>query len=657
MIVAKGNPLVMGSSKNGKNYNFAFSSEAKQISLLIYDLKYNLKYEILLDSTYKTGNVFACAISDISMEKALYCYEIDGIKMIDPYAKTISGCSKFGISDEEMGTIPHLSRVCLDSFDWGEDVKPNIPYEDCIFYKFHVRGFTKSRTSGVKYKGTFEGILEKLDYLKKLGVTTLELMPAYEYDEIQRFSQLYTQKEAYNAPIINTPVNYWGYNTGFYFAPKASFTSIADIKSDYTIEFKNVIKTLHANHIEVVMEFLFDKEPAHFILDCVRYWVTQYHIDGIHLYASCTALELLSNDPLLADIKIITTYWNGERGCYKHMANYNNGFMETVRKFLKGDENQLGQFAYIARSNPDNSANINYVANHNGFTMMDLVSFDRKHNENNGENNRDGENFNYSWNCGVEGKTRKKRIIELRQRQIKNAFVMLLTSAGTPLILAGDEFENSQSGNNNPYCIDGETSWLNWKSSNEAKDIEKFVTELIQFRKNNKILHMKKQLLAADPISCGYPDISYHGTNAWYQVMENYNRHMGILYCSKYVNLNVFQKENNFEKEDGFEQKMPVEKNNNIEKKAAFELIYVGFNLHWEWHDLALPKLPEGGKWNVEFNTGTEKIEVVENKLIKIPPRTTVVLKTNSLYLKEKEAVRKNKPAKKVRKNKIKKDA
>ena len=360
-----------------------------------------------------------------------------------------------------------------------------------------------------------------------------------------------------------------------------------------------------------------------FILDCARYWVTQYHIDGIHLYASETALEVLSKDPLLSDTKLITTYWNGERGTYKHMANYNNGFTQTVRQFLKGDENQLRQFAYVTRSNPDNSANINYVTNHNGFTMMDLVSFDRKHNENNGENNRDGENFNHSWNCGVEGKSRKKRIIELRQRQIKNAFTMLLTSAGTPLILAGDEFENSQGGNNNPYCIDGETSWLNWKSSNEACDIEEFVTKLIQFRKDNKILHMTKQLLAADPVSCGYPDVSYHGTNAWYQVMENYNRHIGILYCSKYAAFDMLQ------------------------EKDRFELIYVGFNLHWEWHDLALPKLAEGSKWTVEFSTGTEKIDVVENKLVKIPPRTTIVLKTNTLNLKEKIVHKKKRTAKK----------
>ncbi len=625
MIVAKGNPIAMGSSKNGKNYNFAFSSEAKQISLLIYDLKYELKHKIILDSTYKTGNVFACVISGVSMDKALYCYEVEGIKIIDPYAKTITGCSKFGINDEDIEKI-YLSRVCLDAFDWEGDVKPHIPYEDCIFYKLHVRGFTKSRTSGVKHKGTFAGLLEKLEYIKKLGVTTLELMPIYEYDEVHRFSQLYkSKKELYNPPIMIPFVNYWGYESGFHFAPKASFSSIADMRSDYTIELKNVIKTLHANHIEVVMELFFDKESSNFILDCVRYWVTQYHIDGIHLYASNATLELLSKDPILADTKLITTYWNGERGLYKHMANYNNGFTQTVRQFLKGDENQLKQFAYVTRSNPDNSANINYVTNHNGFTMMDLVSFDRKHNENNGENNRDGENFNHSWNCGVEGKSRKKRIIELRQRQIKNAFTMLLTSAGTPLILAGDEFENSQGGNNNPYCIDGETSWLNWKSSNEACDIQKFVTRLIQFRKDNKILHMKKQLLAADPISCGYPDVSYHGTNAWYQVMENYNRHIGILYCSKYAVSDCIQENNNF------------------------ELIYVGFNSHWEWHDLALPKLAEGNKWSVEFNTGTEKIEVIENKLVKIPPRTTVILKTNTLSLKEKGTSKKKKMDKKKR--------
>jgi len=621
MIVAKGNPLKMGSSRNGKTYNFAFSEKAEEVSLLIYDLQNRLKQKIVLDKSYKTGNVFACSISGTAMDKALYCYEVEGTKIIDPYAKTITGCSKFGMSDEETGKTLHLSRVCLDAFDWENDTRPNIPFEDCIFYKLHVRGFTKSRTSGVKHKGTFAGILEKLDYLKKLGVTTLELMPAYEYDEIARFSQLYQpSKDIYKSPQIRQPMNYWGYGAGFHFAPKASFSSMSEAKSDYTKEFKNVIKQLHANHIEVVMEMYFDNESPDFILDCVRYWVTEYHLDGVHLYGPQAALTLLAEDPVLADTKILTVYWHGERGCYKHMANYNNGFAETVRRFLKGDENQLQQFAYVTRSNPENSANINYVTNHNGFTMMDLVSFDRKHNENNGENNQDGENFNNSWNCGVEGKSRKKRIIELRQRQIKNAFTMLLTSAATPLILAGDEFENSQGGNNNPYCIDGETTWLNWKASDEACEIEKYVTRLIQFRKAHKILHMEKQLLASDPVSCGYPDVSYHGTNAWYQVMESYKRHIGILYCSKYA-----------------------DENNSIEKNS-FELIYVGFNAHWEWHDLALPKLSGSAKWDIAFNTGTEKIDVIENRMVKIPPRTTVILKADILNIKEK-TVRRGKKA------------
>jgi glycogen operon protein len=318
------------------------------------------------------------------------------------------------------------------------------------------------------------------------------------------------------------------------------------------------------------------------------------------MYGPQTALDMLASDPMLSHTKIITVYWDKGRNGVRHMGSYNNDYSNVVRKLLKGDENQLESYMGMSRKNPDNSAVINYITNHNGFTLMDLVSFDRKHNEHNGENNLDGENFNYSWNCGVEGKSRKKKIVELRQRQMKNAFMMLLFSAGTPLILAGDEFENSQGGNNNPYCIDSETTWLNWKKSDEACDMEKFVKKLIRYRLGHKILHMEKQLYASDSKSCGYPDVSYHGTAAWYQAMENYNRHIGTMYCTNY---------DGGEHEDGY------------------ELIYVGLNMHFENHQLALPKLPDGAVWEQRISSGEEMLEIVDERYVNVPPRTTVVLR------------------------------
>ena len=597
LIITKGNPLQRGATKNGRMYNFAYECTSPQASLIISDGKGVEIYRVELDESYKTGDVFAVTLGGVSLDRYYYSYEVEGERRIDPYSKTITNCSAFGIEQENV----HQSRIVLDRFDWGDDKPLHIPYEDCIFYKLHVRGFTKSRTSGVKHKGTFRGIAEKLDYLKSLGITTIELMPCYEYDESWKFSQLHVENRdnIYNSHPVKMPMNYWGYCSGFHFAPKSSFTSIADSRQDYTFEFKSLIKLLHANGIEVVMEMYFDRETPDMILDCARFWVTEYHIDGIHYYGPETALQMLFDDPVLSRTKIITVYWDKARKTVKNMASYNNGFADVARKFLKGDENQLEQFVRLSRRNSINSADINYITNHNGFTMMDLVSFDRKHNQQNGENNQDGENFNYSWNCGVEGKSRKTKVIELRQRQMKNAFIMLLFSAGTPLILAGDEFLNSQGGNNNPYCIDGETTWLNWKASPQAADMTKFVKKLIRYRQCHKILHMEKQLYASDSLSCGYPDISYHGNSAWYQGMENYNRHVGIMFCTRY---------------DG------------LPHDEGYELIYIGYNMHFEEHSLALPNLPEKAVWEVRISSGTDQI-TVEDKYLHMPARTAVVLR------------------------------
>ncbi len=477
--------------------------------------------------------------------------------------------------------------------------------ETRIFYKLHVRGFTKSRTSGVRHKGTFEGLIEKIPYLKQLGITAVELMPAYEYDEMMRFEQFDQQagNGRYRSFPVRTSVNYWGYVKGFYFAPKASFSASAAVRSDYTAEFKKMVRQLHANGLEVIMEMHFENESPDFILDCIRYWVTQYHIDGVHYYGPAAGLEAAAMDPLLSKTKIITVYWDGKTADgIRHMASYNDGFANTARRFLKGDENQISDFTHASRLNPPQAANINYITNHNGFTLLDLVSYDHKHNEANGENNRDGEDYNYSWNCGAEGKSRKQRIVQLRQRQIKNAMMLLMLAQGTPLLLAGDEFENSQGGNNNPYCIDGETTWLNWKKADAACQIGEFIKQLIQIRKQYPIFHMDSQLLASDTLSCGFPDISYHGSNAWYQGMENYNRHIGIMYCSRYAG--------------------------GRHKPGDYDLLYAAYNMHWEQHKLALPKLPDKACWEKIICSGDieNDVKILDSRTLEIAPRTTALL-------------------------------
>lgn len=610
MNITHGNPLQLGAAKTEKGYNFAVRSFADEITLEIYqNVKgsgANPEITVNLDKSYKFGDIFSVQIAGVNLKNCSYRYMCGAKQVYDDYAKTVSGCFKFGEANRQ---ARYLARVELEEFDWQDDVRPNTPIEKSILYKLHVRGFTKSRTSRVstENRGTFAGVAEKIPYLKELGITAVELMPAYEFDDANRFEKSSddTILQKYAFPAGKRKINYWGYAGGGHFAPKAAYSvqpqpsDDETLALDYSVEFKKLVRALHANGIEVIMEMYFTQEESYMISDCVRYWVTEYHIDGVHIYCDESALCTLINDPLLGNTKIFTMYWNGMSPVnnVKHIANYNTGFDETAKRLLKGDENQLQNFARLTKANPVQSANINYITNHNGFTMMDLVSYDRKHNEPNGENNRDGENFNYSWNCGMEGPSKKKKINELRLGQIKNAFTMLLMAQGTPLILAGDEFGNSQSGNNNPYCIDNETTWLEWKETVMASEIKEFVKKLIAFRKAHPVLCMPEELMASDSISCGYPDISYHGDNAWFSRMESFERHIGIMYCEKYV------------KDD-----------------SRDEVIYIAYNLHWEAHEMALPDIPDENGWKIVLSTSNGCRDVEERKFTAMPRSITILM-------------------------------
>lgn len=603
MKIERGCKNIRGVVKSGSSYVFGLKSESRKVKLLLFKKSGELAAEIPFTDEYRTGFFYCVRITGIKADHLYYCYEIDGHCVPDPCGTNFTNCRDYGRTTGEMV----LSRVTLDDFDWEDDKPLKKTFAESVLYKLHVRGFTKSRTSGVKKKGTFAGIIEKIPYLKDLGITAIELMPAYEYDDCGRFPELKESIAAnpygtgqvadpYRAGPIEKPVNYWGYTDAYHFAPKASFC--ATKRADYTVEFKTMVKELHRAGIECLMEMYFTREDISEILSCLRHWVSEYHVDGFHFYGKPEALRAIFEDPILAETKIITVYWDGEKPGCRHMANANEGFLQTARKFLKGDDNQLADYIRVNRANPLAAANINYITNHDGFTMVDLVSYDRKHNEANGEGGRDGENFNFSWNCGEEGQTKKKKIVALRKKQLKNAFMMLLLSAGTPLIVAGDEFLNSQGGNNNPYCIDSEVTWTTWNQTKNASELRSFVKGLIAFRKKHRILHMEKELLGSDALSIGYPDISWHGTSAWINALENYDRHVGIMYCASYAD--------------------PEDK----------ELIYVAYNMHWEPHELALPEAAKDAVWTPVFGSAPEAEwrNAVHDRQVQVGPRSILVL-------------------------------
>lgn len=615
--ISKGNPTFPGANYVNGGINFSINApNAFECKINIYDKHGKLYDCIKLDKSSKTGNIFSVFVDKFDVELYCYTYEIMGNVFVDPYAKRICGREIWGKPINKKKTDIIRALVYKDDFDWKDDRRPHIPYEDAIFYKAHLRGFTKHKSSKVDCKGTFKGFAQKADYLRELGITSVILMPVYEFDEIiydkylfgpeevtfieyDKFLQEQQQQEdpvvkhyerlKSSKGIIPYKINYWGYGMDncYYFAPK---TSYAYEPENAVNEFKMLVSRLHSLGIECIMEFNFKEGvDKQFVYECFRFWTLEYHIDGFKFNSNSINGEFIAADPILGDVKLICEGWN-ENAIYgsaapvmRNLAMMNDDYMINIRKFLKGDEEQAGDFAYKFRRNPDRVGIINYLTNSNGFTLNDLFSYDVKHNEANGELGNDGTDYNYSWNCGVEGKTRKHKVLQLRRKQFRNAFTLLLLSQGSPMILAGDEFLNSQSGNNNAYCQDNETTWLNWNMTGLAKENLEFVKNIISIRKNHRIFHTRKEMRIMDYVSVGCPDMSYHGTKAWYPEFSMYSRTLGILLYGKYAG---------------------------ARPDSSF---YIAINMHWEDHKFDLPKLPDNELWECIVDCGAGGTAEQEN--------------------------------------------
>lgn len=539
-----------------------------------------------------------------------YNYQIGRTVITDPYAPGVAGRDQFG-QPGNASSHAIRGRIPGKKYDWKDDTLPELPYEDTVMYQLHVRGFTMQKNSGAQHRGTYRGIREKIPYLKELGVDQLRLMPAYEFNEIMAVNQNTPEPLREVSDVASGSsrrINYWGYGPGFYFAPKASYASVPEHASE---EFKDLIRACHSEKIEVIMEFYFDDQADFGMISaCLEYWAKEYHIDGFAVMARDSIIAELGRMPLFADRKLICTWFPEDTLNHRKntesrtLAESNDGFMNDCRRLLKGDENCLGSFSGRTRRNPKSHAVINYMTHHDGFTMHDLVSYDHKHNEANGQKGADGTDYNFSWNCGQEGSVRKKAILELRQRQMKNAYAMMLLSQGTPMLLSGDEFANSQDGNNNPYCHDSELTWVDWSKKRREQSLTDFVRKLIAFRKAHRILHMKQELYGSDMLSCGYPDLSFHGSNAWYGALEPVSRHIGCMYAQQYA--------------------------------GAAGFLYIAYNMHWEPHEFALPLLPKNTCWHSVIDTsrkesfiaGDEQTFYEKEKSFTVPPRTVMVLET-----------------------------
>ncbi len=545
MNVHLGNPLPQGATViNSSCVNFAIEAKpGTSCTLVLYNKsKLTEKFEFQMHENAYFAGVYHLELQEFPYSDYEYHYRIDGELYMDSYVSTVSGRKKWGHPqvDFTRGQIHPLS------YGWEDAYPLQIEEEEVIAYRLHVRGFTKHTSSKVKSRGTFQGVIEKIPYLKELGINQVHLLPIHEFFEEGKL------------------LNYWGYTSGYYFAPKSAYC-----QSDNVVEeFRDVVRTLHQNGIELILDMYFDEECTfEYQLQCLRYYALQFHVDGFILPYHYERLQVIKNDVVLKTLKIIVL---------------NEEFQTTSRRFLKGDEGIVPDFMWKIRNKSlrEGVLHYNYITSTNGFTLCDLVSYDGKRNEQNGEQNQDGPIYNYSWNCGAEGKTRKKAVIELRKRQIRNAFVLLLLSQGTPCILSGDEMLNSQNGNNNAYCQDNSTSWINWDNLKKEKDTWNFVKNLIAFRKKHPIFRQKDLLQGINRTAKGLPDISFHGDEAWHVKNDVASRQLGVLYSKK-----------------------------NLEDYDC----YVAYNMHWIEHDFALP-IPSAGKlWYLALDTS--KIDIVEEEI------------------------------------------
>lgn len=534
------------------------------------------------------------SVADILSQEYEYMYEVDGKEFVDPYAAVIHGRERWG---KRVGKACVRGGISLEEFDWKDDSPLGTPFSDMILYQLHVRGFTKHASSKVEHRGSFAGLMEKIPYLKDLGINAVLLLPCYEFDEIQAAQKPHgipagevpavrtAEDEAKQKSTVSkndqVKLNYWGYGQSetYYCAPKAAYAADPHRAG---LEFKALVRSLHQAGIEVLLDIYFMPGTNVCLMeDCLRNWVLEYHIDGFRVNQEVMPAQMLVSDPVLSGVKLLTDYWNREliAGAYGEsgtFAEYNEGFMNCARRYLKSDEGQVEGFAGLFRRGSDNLASINFMTHVNGFTMTDLVSYDVKHNEQNGEGNQDGTEYNYSWNCGVEGKSRKKFIQARRMCQIRNAFAMMLLAQGTPMLLAGDEFGNTQEGNNNPYCQDNEITWLDWRMTSAKTEILEYVKKLIAFRRKHPVLHQGRELYMFDSLSCGMPDVSIHGTQAWKADFSYYSRMLAVLLYGDYR-----------KKDDG----------------TADDSLYIIFNMYWESRSFDLPNLPGEKEWYPAIET------------------------------------------------------
>ncbi len=659
----------------GVNFTI-YSLGATSVELVLYKRRAAEPFAVLpFPEEYRIGNVYSMIVFGLEIYEFEYAYRMDGPYdpskgklfnkdnlLLDPYARAVTGQSDWGTRPAT--GFEYRARIVSSNFDWRGVSSPHIAMQDLIIYETHVRGFTRHESSDVAHPGTFDGLMEKIPHLKDLGVNAVELMPIFEFDEMR-------DMRIHDGNLL---LDYWGYNPISFFAPNTAYS--ADHEFTYEgDEFKRLVRTLHKNGMEVIMDVVFNhtaegnqdgpifsfkgvdndvfymlapdgtyynfsgcgntvncNHPVvhQMILECLRYWVTEYRIDGFRFdLASILGrnedgaplhnpplIESLAVDPVLSNVKLIAEAWDAG-GLYQvgsfpsrnnRWAEWNGKYRDDIRCFLKGNSGMAKYATYRILGSQDlypprergEYASVNFITCHDGFTLYDLYSYNCKHNEANGWDNTDGESNNNSWNCGAEGETEDQEINNLRHRMQKNAVAVLMCSRGTPMFLAGDEFGNTQFGNNNAYCQDNEISWLDWSLLEKNHSLYEFFRYMIHFRKKHPILRGHTA-----PAKSRFPETSLHSTTPWDANYKEDTYVIGVTFAGRNA------------------------------EDTADDMVHIVINSHWESHQVRLPELPEQTCWRIAVNTfngpGDDCIEKYEDMpssrsgIIWMQPRSVMI--------------------------------
>ena len=591
--------------------------------LILYHLPDGRSVKVPFTDAHRFGSLYSVKISPLAASE--WCYRLyrGESVFVDPCCRSLVEVAADegkilagGFYYEPDDKLPPYRSVCTKNS--GEE----------FIYVLHVKGFTMLREGLVSRPGTFLAAAEKAAYLKDLGVTAVELMPVYELQPDSRASKgprtmedalaLYpVSRDGFPMRDISKErVNYWGYGRGFYFAPRASY-STPGYPGGPQKEFADMVDRFHEAGISVYLQLYFTSSVSSSMQsEIARFYATHYEIDGFHLLGSVADLRAIASDPLLADLRLIHTQFpyaqitgtdaeNPEAGEIPtgNLFTCSRTFSDLIRCFVKSDEGVMRPFLYEFLKVPEGHGNVHYVCSTDGFTLRDLVSFNDKHNKENGEGGTDGESVNYSWNCGEEGETEEEEVLRLRRNQIRNFLTLLFLTQSTPMLRAGDENFNTQYGNNNPYCQDNETGWIKWENGETGKEICDYVRAIMRFRAQHPVFGGHAPFKNIDSLGCGYPDLSLHGSDAWRPDLSDRSRSIGICLCENYAGT-----------------------------YPKTELIYLAVNMHWETQELGLPKLAPGRRWNLLIDTSLEepflKGECIteDQRIVEVAPRSIRIL-------------------------------